>query len=124
MEALLHEVEHSIALILEAIAIAIIAIGTIESLINVIRVYPARITGFERRTVWLGLAGWLVAAMTFQLAADIVGTSFSPNWNEIGRLGAIAGIRTFLSYFLDREVENARRLQRGGAAGGLRQAAS
>jgi uncharacterized membrane protein len=124
MEALLHGIEHSIALLLEAIAMVIIAIGTIESLINVIRVYPSRITGFERRTVWLGLAGWLVAAMTFQLAADIVATSFSPSWNEIGRLGAIAGIRTFLSYFLDREVENTRKLQRSGGAEGLRQAAS
>jgi uncharacterized membrane protein len=124
MEVWLHEIGRSIALFLEAIAIVIIAIGTIESLINVVRAYPARITGFERRAVWLGLAGWLVAAMTFQLAADIVGTSFSPSWNEIGRLGAIAGIRTFLSYFLDREVENTRRLQRGGAAEGLRQAAS
>ena len=34
-----------------------------------------------------------------------------PTWNEIGHLAAIAGIRTFLSYFLDKEVENTRRLQ-------------
>jgi uncharacterized membrane protein len=69
-------------------------------------------TGDERRAVWLDFARWLVAALTFQLAADLIGTSFSPTWNEIGHLGAIAGIRTFLSYFLDREVDNTRRLQR------------
>jgi uncharacterized membrane protein len=68
-------------------------------------------TGQRRRTVWLDFAQWLVAALTFQLAADLIGTSFSPTWDEIGHLGAIAGIRTFLSYFLDKEVENTRRLQ-------------
>ena len=33
----------------------------------------------QKRAVWLEFAGWLVAALTFQLAADIVNTSFSPS---------------------------------------------
>jgi Protein of unknown function (DUF1622) len=44
-------------------------------------------------------------------AADLISTSFCPNWDEVGRLEAIAAIRTFLSYFLDREVESTSRLQ-------------
>jgi uncharacterized membrane protein len=56
-------------------------------------------------------ARWLVAGLTFQLAADIVSTTSAPTWQEIGRLAAIAGIRTFLSYFLDREVDSTRELQ-------------
>jgi uncharacterized membrane protein len=111
METLLHAVEHSVATILETIAILIIAIGTVEALINITRVLSARATGFERRAVWLDLARWLVAAMTFQLAADIVATSFSPSSDEIWRLGAFALIRTFISYFLDREVDDSRKLQ-------------
>jgi uncharacterized membrane protein len=115
MESLLHQAGRVVALALETIAIAIIAIGTIESLINISRAWLMRSRGVERRTIWLDLAGWLVAAMTFQLGADIVATSFSPGWDEIERLGAVAAIRTFLSYFLDREVENTRRLQRASA---------
>jgi len=38
-----------------------------------------------------------------------VNTSFSPTWSEVGRLAAVAAIRTFLSYFLDLEMERARR---------------
>jgi uncharacterized membrane protein len=57
---------------------------------------------------------WLVAGLTFQLAADLVNTSFGPTWDEIGHLAAIAAIRTFLSYFLDKEMEDTReRLKRG-----------
>jgi len=41
----------------------------------------------------------------------VVNTSFSPTWDEVSRLAVVAAIRTFLSYFLDREAENTRRLQ-------------
>jgi uncharacterized membrane protein len=116
MEAALHAVGHSVALTVEALAIIVIAAGTVEAVGNIIRIMRApHVTGADRRTVWLDFAGWLVAALTFQLAADIISTSFSPNWTEVGRLGAIAAIRTFLSYFLDREVESTRRLQHAGA---------
>src|SRR5262252_1993481 len=112
MEPFLHSVGHTLALVIEAVALLLIAMGTAEALINMVRLLatPAA-TGQRRRTVWLDFAQWLVAALTFQLAADLIGTSFSPTWNEIGHLGAIAGIRTFLSYFLDKEVANTRQLQ-------------
>lgn len=71
-------------------------------------------TNDDRRIIWMNFGRWLVAGLTFQLAADLVGTSFEPTWDEIGHLAAIAAIRTFLSYFLDREMEDAReRIKRG-----------
>ena len=116
MEALLHDIAHYVALGVEAIAILIIAIGSIEALVNIFRTL-SRTSSIQKRVVWLEFAGWLVAALTFQLAADIVNTSFSPTWDEVGRLAAVAAIRTFLSYFLDLEVENTRKLQRVGGSG-------
>jgi uncharacterized membrane protein len=112
MEELLHVLATYVALGVEAIAILIIAVGSIQAVVNAIRLMLAwRVSNIEMRSVWLQFAHWLVAALTFQLAADIVNTSFAPTWDEVGRLGAIAAIRTFLSYFLDREVETTWRLQ-------------
>jgi uncharacterized membrane protein len=112
MEALLHELSRCVALVVEAIATVLIAVGALEALVNIARIAATpRSTGNERREVWLEFSRWLVAALTFQLAADILATSFSPGWDELGRVGAIAAIRTFLSYFLDREVETTRSLQ-------------
>jgi len=112
MEVFLYGIEHWVALAVEAIAIVIVTVGTIEAVVAMVRILRApQVSGVERRSVWLDFAGWLVAALTFQLAADIISTSFSPSWDQVGRLGAIAAIRTFLSYFLDREVESTRRLQ-------------
>ncbi len=40
------------------------------------------------------------------LAADILATAIAPIWDEIGKLVAIALLRTALNYFLERELKN------------------
>jgi len=115
MESLLHDIAHYVALAIEAIAIAIIAFGALEAVFGIARVgLNSATTNDDRRAVWLTFARWLVAGLTFQLAADVVNTSFAPTWDELGHLAAIAAIRTFLSYFLDREVEDTRERQHRG----------
>ncbi len=47
----------------------------------------------------LVLARYLAMALEFQLGADILSTAVAPSWNEIGKLGAIAVIRTTLELF-------------------------
>lgn len=46
--------------------------------------------------------------LQFALAADIVRSVISPTWDDLGRLAAIAAIRTFLNYFLEKDIEDAR----------------
>ena len=55
---------------------------------------------------------WLIAGLTFQLAADIIETSIRTSWQAIGQLGAIAVIRTFLNYFLERDLADIRERQK------------
>jgi uncharacterized membrane protein len=52
--------------------------------------------------------GWLVVALEFQLSADIVETIISPTNGHLIELGAIAAIRTFLNYFLGKELKEQR----------------
>jgi uncharacterized membrane protein len=42
----------------------------------------------------------------------VVQTTIAPSWDEVGRVAAIAAIRTFLTYFLDRDMDAMRELQR------------
>ena len=53
-----------------------------------------------------------MAALTFQLAADIIETSITTRWEALGRLAAIAVIRTFLNYFLERDIADTRARER------------
>jgi uncharacterized membrane protein len=105
VEGWLEVIARNLTLVVDAMALVMISIGTIEAFFAGLRVMLiASATDEERRTVWLRYARWLIVGLTFQLAADIIATSIAPNWDSVGRLGAIAVIRTFLSFFLERDV--------------------
>ena len=100
--------EPAIALI-DALALLVILVGTIEVAVKVARASFKPLGEKVARQAWLRYSRWLVAGLTLQLAADIIETSISTNWQTIGRVGAIAVIRTFLNYFLERDVEQQQR---------------
>jgi uncharacterized membrane protein len=109
---------------IDAIALLVIAVGTAEVSVSVVRAAIKPLGRQEARKVWLRYSRWLVAALTFQLAADIIETSVSTSWQTIGRVGAIAVIRTFLNYFLEHDVEQQQREGDTRAAAGKPSAAS
>jgi uncharacterized membrane protein len=90
---------------LDLFAIIVVIIGSLEAIVGIIR--AVRGSDDVMRQLWLRYARWLVAALTFELGADIVSTTIAPSWEDLGRVAAIALIRTFLTYFLDRDVERA-----------------
>jgi len=96
--------EPAIALI-DAIALLVILVGTLEVVFTVARAAFKPLGEQLARRAWLRYARWLVAGLTFQLAADIIETSVTTSWQTIGRVAAVAVIRTFLNYFLERDVE-------------------
>ena len=100
--------EPAIALI-DAMALLVILVGTIEVAVKVVRAAFKPLGDQAFHLAWLRYARWLVAGLTLQLAADIIETSISTSWQTIGRVGAIAVIRTFLNYFLERDVEQQQR---------------
>jgi uncharacterized membrane protein len=89
--------------IIDGIALAVVFYGTVEAFIKAVPLALSP-SGHRTREVWLRYARWLVAGLTFQLAADIVETSITANWQAIGRIAAVAVIRTFLNYFLERDL--------------------
>ena len=106
MEELLREIARYIALALEAVAVAIVAYGALDAVVQALRTPPGRrvLTG-RRKTAFVHLGAWLVLGLEFELAADVVRTVIAPTWAELGELAAIAVIRTFLNYFLERDLE-------------------
>jgi uncharacterized membrane protein len=98
-----------IGLALEAMALVIIGIGSVKVFVAGISTMVFKSSSHDEiRSVWLDYARWLIAGLTFQLAADLVHTTVAPTWDDIGRLAAIAVTRTFLSYFLERDMEDIR----------------
>src|SRR5262245_28047247 len=111
MKELLVTVTEYCTVAIDAIALIVIVIGTVETLVKGVPMMFSSPTGHERRDVWLRYARWLVAGLTFQLAADIIETSIAPDWDDVGRLAVIALIRTFLNYFLEKDLRELREQQ-------------
>lgn len=59
------------------------------------------------------LGTYILFGLEFMIAADIIHTFIKPTQEDLIVLGAIVAIRTVISYFLGREVEDARRDQEG-----------
>jgi uncharacterized membrane protein len=116
MEQILAVSANYVGFAVEAMAVLIIAIGSLKAFFAGFGVMLRAAPHDDMRAVWLDYARYLVAGLTFQLAADIVRTTVAPTWDDIGRLAAIAITRTFLSYFLERDLEDVRKRRRGIAA--------
>jgi uncharacterized membrane protein len=88
-------------------AVFVIAWGSGEAFLRIVGRLFSRVPKAERREIYLRYLHWLVAALTFQLAADLVHIVLATTWKKLGNVAAIAVIRTFLSYFLDRDLRAA-----------------
>lgn len=102
-----------VVVVIDGMALIIVAIASLHAFATAATLFWAGLRGrpsdgHARRALWLTYGRWLVAALTFQLAADIIESSIAPTWKEVGMLGAVAVIRTFLNYFLERDIEEIR----------------
>jgi uncharacterized membrane protein len=92
-------------MVLESLSILCVLMGLVTSLIMTV--------GFVRRpgrflqnipALRLQFGSWLGLALEFQLGADIVATTLNPTLQSLGELAILAAIRTFLNFFLQREL--------------------
>jgi uncharacterized membrane protein len=93
------------------LALVLIVVGAVEAFFLGLWTMFSSSEGHHEREVWLRLGRWLVAGLTFQLAADVLETAITTSWDEVARLAAIAAIRTFLNYFLERDLGEIRTRQ-------------
>ena len=107
--------QYSIMLI-DAMALVVIVVGTVEAFFRGFRVLLSSPTGHESGTSGCAMrAGWWPASpsssrpTSSRLRSRRAGTT-------VGRVAAIAVIRTFLNYFLERDLAEVRERQREATA--------
>ncbi|TCZ59806.1 DUF1622 domain-containing protein [Roseicella aquatilis] len=94
-----------VALAVEGAAALIIALAALEATVRALGLFLIRPSkpDMAKEGVRLRLARWLAVALEFALAADILRTAIAPGWDEIGKLAAIAALRTALNFFRKRQ---------------------
>ncbi len=88
----------------ETTGAVIVGLGVVLALLLFVRAALARRPA-NFNAIRLVLARYLALALEFQLGADILSTAIAPDWDQIGKLAVIAVVRTFLNYFLGREIK-------------------
>lgn len=113
-EVTLQELVQWLRLGVEAIGALIVALGVFLAAILFVRSLALRQTA-DFNAIRLTLSRYLALALEFQLGSDILSTAVAPSWTEIGKLGAIAIIRTVLNYFLSKEMREEQAGERASA---------
>jgi uncharacterized membrane protein len=107
-ESTLRDVVDVMVRLVEACGAVVIVIGAAVAIVKFAVTLARRdVVGFS--SVRLALGRFLALGLEFQLAADVLRTAISPSFSEIGKLAAIAAIRTALNYFLAREIAQEQR---------------
>jgi uncharacterized membrane protein len=109
LESSLASIAGFLKLILEGVSVLCVFLGLNATI---------RLILFRRSSVSLDFVAiricfgtWLALALEFQLGADILSTTIAPTFETLGQLGATALIRTFLNYFLNKELEAEAKIQ-------------
>lgn len=91
---------------LEYIVVLLVLVGAVATLMRLgTTASRAGLDATALRSIWLHFAAWILMALEFALGADILRTITAPSWDDVGKLAAIAAVRTALSVFLSRDLE-------------------
>ncbi|MBM3251744.1 MAG: DUF1622 domain-containing protein [Candidatus Omnitrophica bacterium] len=103
----LHSIINSISFALNVIGALITIWGIVVSLYDFLKKEILKHAEAVKlnETIRIRLGSYLVLALEFVIAGDIVKTIITPTWESLGILGAIVVIRTILSYFLTKDLK-------------------
>ena len=107
-EDLLREWVDLLVRVVEAMGAIVIFVGAVVAAVAFVRAALVSRSTSEFVRVRLRLGRYLALGLEFQLASDILSTAVAPTFEEIGKLAAIAAIRTALNHFLAKEIEKER----------------
>ena len=109
IEAAFRVLASYVALGCNAGAVLILGVAALEAATLLVLAAPRWADQHVKRRIWVRFASSIVLSLEFALAADIIDTAITPSWDDIGRLAAIAAIRTGLNFFLSRDIESVSR---------------
>lgn len=103
MQAAIRDALDVVIPIVEALGALVVFAGAVHAFVLFVGAQLRMVRlGFD--AIRLRLARYLSLGLEFQLGADILSTAVSPSYEELGKLGAVAAIRTALQFFLAREL--------------------
>ena len=111
MEEIAKNVTLGVSHAVEMIAAIIIGIAVVKVVWNYLYSILIVKGGISKEGIRVRLGSSVAVALELMLGADVLATAVAPSWDDIGKLAAIAIIRTALNYFLERELNHIRKVK-------------
>ncbi|MDR3491834.1 MAG: DUF1622 domain-containing protein [Gammaproteobacteria bacterium] len=100
----LHEAAFAIQHTISFLGMLIILSGILRAIFQYLRYLITATSLPSINDIRLNLGGILILGLEFIVAADLIGTTTTPDYYSVGILACIVLIRTLLSFTLNREV--------------------
>ncbi len=98
-----------IAVAVDLVGITILLLAALKFVVHFIGFEFRRLEGLECvdeiRKLRLGLGSYILLALEFMIVSDVVNSALSKNLDDFLLLGLLVVIRTALSYFLGRDLD-------------------
>ncbi len=91
---------------LEIVAATVIAAALVRLIIEYYQTIAKVKSGLSAILARVQFGSAVAVSLELLLGADVLATAVAPTWDEIGKLAAIATIRTVLNYFLEKELRH------------------
>lgn len=106
MEEIAKEITKIVSHAVEIMAAVIIGIAVLYMLYSYCASFYSTSKKGSKESIRIRFGSSVAVALELLLGADVLATAVAPSWDDIGKLAAIATIRTVLNFFLERELKH------------------
>jgi len=110
MEEIAKDITLGVSHAVEILAALIIGIAVLQALWRYGNSF-IKTNSISKESIRVHFGSSVAVALELLLGADVLATAVAPSWNDIGKLAAIAVIRTALNFFLERELKHIRQVK-------------
>lgn len=89
----------------EILAAIIVGIAVVKTLAGYTYSLRGKGNTVSKEQLRVEFGSSVAVALELLLGADVLATAVAPSWDDIGKLAAIAVLRTALNYFLEKELK-------------------
>ncbi len=108
MEEIAKNITVYISHTLEIISATVIAAALLKLVITYFQSFLKTKNGLSATQARVTFGSAVSVSLELLLGADVLATAVAPSWDDIGKLAAIAILRTALNYFLERELKHSK----------------
>jgi uncharacterized membrane protein len=111
MEEIAKQITINTSHAVEILAAIIIGIAVLKVLFKYFSFLYLAKKAVSKEEIRVQFGSSVAVALELLLGADVLATAVAPSWDDIGKLAAIAVLRTALNYFLGKELKEIKYLE-------------